>query len=242
MLSISIFLIAFAFVSTHGKDRDNINKYIDEILSTSLPKAVENISLDLNEIPDFSFNVQNSSEENESFGGTVMFDLGNMTGLNVVKRKYCEPSSKAPGSISIVCTVVLPRVVVNYRGRFQEIIGSASSKEDQVLYRDFYGENFIRNAEAQLELTTFEDLNNPALTNFQLLRIREVRKEFHYDDAVENNVSHQIFVPFDEISEPFYQKSLYVFQHVFYGPYRSALEKSVGGVKYPEISLRSSST
>ncbi|GFY71184.1 uncharacterized protein TNIN_385351 [Trichonephila inaurata madagascariensis] len=237
MLRFSVLLMVFAFVSTYGSDTDNINKYIDEILSVSLPKAVENITLDLNEIPDFSFNVQNSSEENESFGGTVMFDLGNVTGLNVVKRKFCEPSSKSPGSISIVCTVVLPRVVVSYRGRYQEITGSNSSEEDQVLYRDFYGENFIRNAEVQIELTTFEDLNNPALTNFLLLRIREVKKEFQYDDAVENGVSHQLFVPFDEISEPFYQKSLYIFQHVFYGPYRNALEKSVAGVKYPEISL-----
>ncbi|PRD27599.1 UNVERIFIED_CONTAM: hypothetical protein NCL1_34908 [Trichonephila clavipes] len=238
MLRFSVLLMVLAFVSTYGRDTDNINKYIDEIISVSLPKAIENITLDLNEIPDFSFNVQNSSEENESFGGTVMFDLGNVTGLNVVKRKFCEPSSKSPGSISIVCIVVLPKVVVSYRGRYQEITGSNSS-EDQVLYRDFYGENFIRNAEVQFELTTFEDLNNPALTNFLLLQIREVRKEFHFDDSIENSVSHQLFVPFDEISEPFYQKSVYVFQHVFYGPYRSALEKSVAGVKYPEISLRS---
>ncbi|GFV12900.1 uncharacterized protein TNCV_2539691 [Trichonephila clavipes] len=184
MLRFSVLLMVLAFVSTYGRDTDNINKYIDEIISVSLPKAIENITLDLNEIPDFSFNVQNSSEENESFGGTVMFDLGNVT------------------------------VVVSYRGRYQEITGSNSS-EDQVLYRDFYGENFIRNAEVQFELTTFEDLNNPALTNFLLLQIREVRKEFHFDDSIENSVSHQLFVPFDEISEPFIKRACMSFSMFF---------------------------
>ncbi|GFR15002.1 uncharacterized protein TNCT_525401 [Trichonephila clavata] len=97
----------------------------------------------------------------------------------------------------------------------------------------FFGDISVRNVEAQLEVKTSVDGDQSSVTNLLLLNKGEFRKGFQYIDVHKNLLRKQLFVPFDEISEPFYKRSFYVFQQVFYGSFRSALERAVASVSYP---------
>ncbi|GFV12899.1 uncharacterized protein TNCV_3658851 [Trichonephila clavipes] len=122
---------------------------------------------------------------------------------------------------------------MRYRGRYEVSIGSSSFYKDQVRQRDFFGDISVGNVEAQIEVKTSVDGDQPTVTNLLLLSKGDLRKEFQYINVNENHPYNQLFVPFEEISEPFYKRSIYAFQQVLYGSFRSALERTVASVSYP---------
>ncbi|GFS62319.1 uncharacterized protein TNIN_446361 [Trichonephila inaurata madagascariensis] len=135
MLLISAFLLTFALASAYRENQNDVNKYIDEALSVHLPRHVEDADLDIYEMPDFYFNVQEFSVSNEGNDGTVTFYRGNLTGLSTVQRRFCHRSLRSTDSVSIICNIILPRVDVEYRGRYEVSTGSFSSYKDQVYCR-----------------------------------------------------------------------------------------------------------
>ncbi|GFQ80072.1 uncharacterized protein TNCT_266761 [Trichonephila clavata] len=235
MLSIFVFLAVFAFVTPYRGDSNNVEEYVDKVLSEYLPGYVKKANLDINELQDFYFNVQNTLSESEAFDGTVTFHLGNLTGLNAVHRRFCQRVLRSPGSLKIVCNVVLPRVGVTYRGRYEAITGFTNSNRDRVLQqRNFYSEILLNDVEAQIELTKLNDNEQLSVTNLLLLGEGEVTKVFQYNDATQNRLSNRFYVPYHEISGPFYQKCANLLQQVFYGSYRRVLEEVFSTIEYPE--------
>ncbi|GFY48180.1 uncharacterized protein TNIN_384661 [Trichonephila inaurata madagascariensis] len=232
MLFISAFLLTFALASAYRENQNDVNKYIDEALSVHLPRHVEDADLDTYEMPDFYFNVQEFSVSNEGNDGTVTFYRGNLTGLSVVHKRFCQGSLRSTDSNTLICNIVLPRVDVRYRGRYEVSTGSSTSYKVQERQRDFFGDISVRNVEAQIEVKTSVD-DQPTVTNLLLLSKGDFRKGFEYIDVHEKRFYNQLFVPFDEISEPFYKRSFYAFQQVFYGSFRNALERAVASVSYP---------
>ncbi|GFQ80075.1 uncharacterized protein TNCT_266791 [Trichonephila clavata] len=214
-------------------DQYDTNKYIDEVLSVHFPKHVGSANLDVYEISDFYFHIQEYSSEIDKYDRTVTFHRGNLTGLSVVHRKFCQRSLKSTDSIILICNIVLPRVDVRYRGRYEVSTGSSSSYRDQERQRDFFGDISFRNVEAQIEVKTSVDGDKPTVTNLLLLNKGAFRKGFQYNDVHKNRLYNQLFVPFDEISKPFYKRSCYIFQQVFYGSFRNDLERAVASVSYP---------
>ncbi|GFQ80077.1 uncharacterized protein TNCT_266801 [Trichonephila clavata] len=207
---------------------------MDEVLSEHLPRIVEKASLDTDEMPDFYFNVRDTLAENEEFEGTVLIHGGNLTGLNNVNRRFCRYSSHSSVNNRIVCNVILPRVGVRYRGRYEATTGLTNSYRVRVQQRDFYSEIVFRDVEAQIELTKLNDSEQPSITNLLLLGEGEVTKRFLYNDETKNRLFNRFYVPFHEISGPFYQKCAHLFQRIFYGSYREVLEKAFSTVEYPE--------
>ncbi|GFV42808.1 uncharacterized protein TNCV_841621 [Trichonephila clavipes] len=195
---------------------------------------VENANLDISEVQDFYFNVQDNLAEPEAFDGTVKFLSGNLTGLSAAHRGSCRSSSRTSSDIKIVCNVILPRVSVRYRGRYEATAGLTSSYGDRVQLREFYGEILFRDIEAQIELTKLNDGEEPSITNLLLLGEGEGVKRFMYNDVTRNRLFNQFYVPFHEISRPFHQKCVHLFQQIFYGSYREVLEKAFSTVEYPE--------
>ncbi|GFQ80089.1 uncharacterized protein TNCT_266861 [Trichonephila clavata] len=183
-------------------------------------------------MPQFYFNVQEFYTAKEVFDGTVKFYRGNLTGLSAVHRRFCQRSLRSTDSVTLICNIVLPRVDVRYRGRYEVPTGSSSYKV-QVRQRDFFGDISVSNVEAQIEVKTSINGDQPSITNLLLLGKGDFRKGFQYNDVRENRLYNQLFVPFDEINEPFYKRSLYAFQQVFYGSFRNALERAVASVSYP---------
>ncbi|GFV42807.1 uncharacterized protein TNCV_841611 [Trichonephila clavipes] len=222
-----------ALASAYRETQNDVNKYIDEALSVHLPRHVEDADLDIYEIPDFYFIVREFSTANEENDGTVTFYRGNLTGLSTGQRRFCQQSSRSTDSVSIICNIVLPRVDVRYRGRYEVFTASPSSYRDQVRQRDFFGDISVRNVEAQIEVKTSADGDQYSVTNLLLLSKGEIRKGFHYNDVSKNRPYNHLFVPFDEISKPFYKRSIYTFQQVFYGSFRNALERAFASVSYP---------
>ncbi|GFQ80073.1 uncharacterized protein TNCT_266771 [Trichonephila clavata] len=233
MLFIFAFLLAFALTSAFKEDLSDVDKYIDEVLSVHLPRHVEKADLDIYKMPEFYFNIREFSAVNEVFDGAVTFYRGNLTGLSVVHRRFCQRSLKSTDSITLICNIVLPRVDVRYRGRYEVSTGSSSFYKSQVRQRDFFGDISVRNVEVQFEVKTSVDGDQPAVTNLLLLGKGDFKKGFQYNNIHGNRLYNQLFVPFEEISEPFYERSFYVFQQVFYGSFRSALETAVASVSYP---------
>ncbi|GFQ80059.1 uncharacterized protein TNCT_266701 [Trichonephila clavata] len=182
---------------------------------------------------DFYFNVREYSTENEVFDGTVTFLRGNLTGLSSVHRRFCQRSVRSTDSVSIICNIVLPRVDVRYRGRYEVSTGSSSSYRDQVRQRDFFGDISVRNVEAQLEVKTSVDGDQSSVTNLLLLGKGDIRKGFQYRDVHRNQVYNHLFVPFHEISAPFYKRSFYNISASFYGSFRETLERAFARVSYP---------
>ncbi|GFU43965.1 uncharacterized protein TNCV_1878461 [Trichonephila clavipes] len=197
------------------------------VLSEYLPGYVEKANLNENELPDFYFNVQDTLSESDAFHGTVIFHSGNLTGLNEVPRRYCQHSLRSPGSLKIVCNIVLPRVGVVYKGRYEAITGLTTSSTDQVQQRNFYSEILLSDVEAQIELTKINDSEQPSITNILLLGEREVTKIFRFNDVTQNRLLNRFYVPF-------YEKCTYLFQQIFYGYYREVLEKAFSTVEYPD--------
>ncbi|GFQ80061.1 uncharacterized protein TNCT_266711 [Trichonephila clavata] len=234
MLAFFVFLAAFAFVTPYREDTSDVDEYVDEVLSEHLPRIVEKANLDAYKIPDFYFNVQDTVLEAEEFEGTVLFHSGNFTGLNTVNRKFCLYSPRSPGKNRIVCNVILPRVSVRYRGRYEATEGLTTFHGDRVQQRDFYSEVLLRDIEAQIELTKLRDGEEPSITNLLLLGEGEVSKIFQYNDVSQNRLFNQFYVPFHKISGPFYQKCAHLFQKIVYSSYREVLEKSFSTVDYPE--------
>ncbi|GFY56829.1 uncharacterized protein TNIN_9292 [Trichonephila inaurata madagascariensis] len=169
MLFISTFMLAFALSSAYIEDQIDADKYIDEVLSVRLPRYVENADLDIYEMPQFYFNVKDFYTENEAFAGSVAFYRGNLTGLSVVHRRFCQHSLRSTDSITLICNIVLPRVDVQYRGRYEVSTGSSSSYKDQVRQQDFFGDISVRNVEAQIEVKTSVDGDQPTVSNLLLL-------------------------------------------------------------------------
>ncbi|GFY44107.1 uncharacterized protein TNIN_458911 [Trichonephila inaurata madagascariensis] len=233
MLLISAFLLTFALTSAYREDLTDIDKYIDEVLSVHLPRHAQNADLNIYEMPKFYFNVLDFYTANEAFAGSVAFYRGNLTGLSVVHRRFCQHSLRSTDSITLICNIVLPRVDVQYRGRYEVSTGSSSSYKDQVRQQDFFGDISVRNVEAQIEVKTFVDGDQPTVSNLLLLGKGDFRKGFQYINVNENRFYNQLLVPFDEISEPFYKRSFYAFQQVFYGSFRNALERAVASASYP---------
>ncbi|GFQ80086.1 uncharacterized protein TNCT_266841 [Trichonephila clavata] len=223
-------------VAPYSGDIDHVNEYVDEVLSDHLPTVVEKANLDTTEMPDFYFNVQDPLVKAEVFDGTVIFYSGNLTGLSFVNRKYCGYLSRSSGSIRIVCNVVLPRVSVAYRGRYETTTGYITSENNKarVQQREFYSEILLKDVEAQIELTKLND-EHPSITNLLLLREGEVTKVFQYNNAYKNHVLNRFHVPYHEISGTFYQKFIHLFQQIFYGSYREVLENAFSTVEYPEL-------
>ncbi|GFQ80063.1 uncharacterized protein TNCT_266721 [Trichonephila clavata] len=233
MLLIFSFLLAFTFTSAYREVQNDVNRYIDEVFSIHLQRHVGNADLDIYQMPDFYFNIREFSVANEGNDGTVTFYRGNLTGLSTVQRRFCQRSLRSTDSVSIICNIVLPRVDVRYRGRYEVSTGSSSSYRDQVRQRDFFGDISVRNVEAQIEVKTSVDGDKPTVTNLLLLGKGDFRKGFQYNNIHKSRLYEHLFVPFDEISEPFYKRSFYVFQQVFYGSFRNALERAVASVSYP---------
>ncbi|GFY38706.1 uncharacterized protein TNIN_403731 [Trichonephila inaurata madagascariensis] len=231
MLFISAFLLAFALTSAYRQDQTDADKYIDEVLSIHLPKYVENANLEIYEMPQFYFNVQDFYTENEVIDGTVTFYRGNLTGLSVAHRRFCQHSLRSADSITLVCNIVLPRVDVRYRGRYEVFTGSSSSNKVQVRQRDFFGVISVRNVEAQIEVKTSVDGDQPTVSNLLLLGKGDFSKGFQYIHVNENRFYNQLFS--DEKGKPFYKRIFYAFQQAFYGSFRSALERAVASVSYP---------
>ncbi|GFS62316.1 uncharacterized protein TNIN_446351 [Trichonephila inaurata madagascariensis] len=179
------------------------------------------------------FNVREFSLANEENYGVVTFYRGNLTGLSAVQRRVCQRSVRSTDSVSIICDIILPRVDVQYRGRYEVSTASVSSYKDQVRQRDFFGDISVINIEAQIEVKTSVDGDQSSVTNLLLLGKGDIRKGFQHRDVHGNHLYNQLFVPFYEISEPFYKRSFYAFQQVFYGSFRSALERAVASVSYP---------
>ncbi|GFY48179.1 uncharacterized protein TNIN_384651 [Trichonephila inaurata madagascariensis] len=234
MLFITVFLVLFAFVAPYRGDLDHLNEYVDEVLSENLPRIAEKASLDAYEIPDFYFNVQDTLAEAEEFEGTVLFHSGNLTGLNAVNRRFCRYLSRSSDNNRIVCNVVLPRVGVRYRGRYEATTGLTTSYGVRVQQRDFYSEILFRDVEAQIELTKLNDSERPSITNLLLLGEGEVMKRFLYNEETKNRFFNRFYVSFHEISGSFHQKCAHLFQKIFYGSYREVLEKAFSTVEYPE--------
>ncbi|GFT17853.1 uncharacterized protein NPIL_428131 [Nephila pilipes] len=236
MLFIYVLLIAFAFASAYRDDRSNSYKYVDEVLSEYLPREIKNGSLDPYEMPDFRFNVKNSSAEGEVYLGKVKFYLGNLTGLNVANKKSCQLlSSLSRTSVTnrIICTIVLPRVKVIYRGRYEATTGYTSYNGDRIQQRDIYGEIVTTDVEAQIDLTILKDIQKTSVTNLQLLGKLQSTIIFYYDDKSENYFN-RIDVPFPKMSESFNYEFVNEFLQVFHGSYRKALERAVSKVDYRE--------
>ncbi|GFY37847.1 uncharacterized protein TNIN_144971 [Trichonephila inaurata madagascariensis] len=211
MLFVSVFLAVLVLVTPYRErgDLDHVNEYVDEVLSGHLPRIFRKASLDSNEMSDFYFNIQDPLVEAEVFDG----------------------------SIRIVCNVVLPRVSVAYRGRFEattEYITSQNNK-DKVQQRNFYSEVLLRNVEAQIELTKLKDNEEPSISNLLILGEGEVTKVFQYNDIFKNRILSRFYVPYHQISGPFYQKCSHIFQKIFYGFYREVLENAFSTVEYPEV-------
>ncbi|GFT16381.1 uncharacterized protein NPIL_570751 [Nephila pilipes] len=234
MLFIFLFLTGYAVATAYRVDEDAaFNRYIDNLLSVHLPRAVENSGLNTYELPDFSFNVQDSSVEDEFSEGVVTFHSGHLRGLSSVHRKSCEHSSRSSGAHSVICNIVLPRVDVRYRGQYEVTSTYTSSYRDQVHRRDFYGEILARDLEAQIEVMIFDGDRSPSLKNLVLLGKGEVTKRFHYDDETEHELLSHFDVPFERIRGPFYQRVSRVFQEVFYGSYKRAFESALANLTYP---------
>ncbi|GFT30057.1 uncharacterized protein NPIL_617461 [Nephila pilipes] len=188
MLFAYVFLVAFGVASAYTGDREEVHKYVDKVLSEYLPKVVEDASLDVYEMPDFYFNVQDSSAEDEVFEGTVTFYSGNLTGLSTVHRKVCQSLSRSPDSIRIICNLVLPRIEVIYTGQYGVSTGYSSSYGVGGQKRNLYGKILIRDVEAQIELKKLDDVEKPTVTNILLLGKGQVTKRFTYIDVNENNL------------------------------------------------------
>ncbi|GFX59457.1 uncharacterized protein TNCV_3667221 [Trichonephila clavipes] len=153
--------------------------------------------------------------------------------LSTVQRRFCQQSLRSIHSVSIICNIVLLRVDVQYRGRYEVSTASPSSYRDQVRQRDFFGDISVRNVEAQIEVKIFVDGDQPTLTNLLLLGKGDFRKGFQYNNVHEYHLYNPLFVPFDEISDPFYKRRIYTFQRVFYGSFRNTLERAFASVSYP---------
>ncbi|GFT36889.1 uncharacterized protein NPIL_237281 [Nephila pilipes] len=183
-------------------------------------------------MPEFYFDVVNFSSEDEAFESTVTFHSGNLTGLSSMYRKFCQHLSKSSGNIRVICNIVLPRVEVIYGGRYETTTGYTTSYGDREQQRSFYGKILIKDVEAQIELRNSDDAEKLTVTNLLILGKREVLKIFQYNYVAENHHK-RFYVPFHEISGPLYQKCFDVFQEVFYGSFRNALERAVADVAYP---------
>ncbi|GFT30067.1 uncharacterized protein NPIL_617501 [Nephila pilipes] len=235
MLFVFIFLTGYAVATAYrGEEDATLNRYIDNVLSVQLPRVVENRGLNPYELPGFSFNVQDSSSvEDELSEGIVTFSSGNLKGLTSVYKKSCERPSRSSGTLNVICNIVLPRVEVRYRGLYEVTSRYTSSDRDQELGREFYGEIVARDVEAQIEVTVSDGDRNPSLTNLVLLGKGEVTKRFQYDDETESERLNRLDVPFEQIRKPFYQRGLRIFQEVFYGSYRKAVESALANLPYP---------
>ncbi|GFX12408.1 uncharacterized protein TNCV_1035951 [Trichonephila clavipes] len=185
-------------------------------------------------MPDFYFNVREFSTANEENDGTVAFYRGNLTGLSTRFKKILSTIFKIDRQCQYnLCNIVLPRLDVQYRGRYEVSTASPSSYRDQVRQRDFFGDISVRNVEAQIEVKIFVDGDQPTLTNLLLLGKGDFRKGFQYNNVHEYHLYNPLFVPFDEISDPFYKRRIYTFQRVFYGSFRNTLERAFASVSYP---------
>ncbi|GFQ80074.1 uncharacterized protein TNCT_266781 [Trichonephila clavata] len=233
MLFISVFLLIFAFSSAYTEDQTDINKYIDEILSVHLPRHVKNADLDVYEVPDFYFNVRDNSASNDVFVGNVTFYRGNLTGLSVVHRGFCQRSLTSTDSFSIICNIVLPRIDVRYRIRYEVLHEHSSSYKDLERKREFFGDISVRNVEAQIELKAPVDGDQLTVTNLLLLGEEEVRKRLDFSDVNKNGFYNHLPIPIREISTPFFKSSYYAFEQALYGSFRNALERAVASVSYP---------
>ncbi|GFY44108.1 uncharacterized protein TNIN_458921 [Trichonephila inaurata madagascariensis] len=178
MLFITVFLVFFAFVTPYRGDLDHVNEYVDEVLSEHLPKIVEKASLSTYEIPDFYFNLEDTLAEAEEFEGTVLFHSGKLTGLNIVNRRFCRYSLRSSGNSKIVCNVVLHRIGIRYRGRYEATTGITTSYGVRAQQRDFFSEILFRDVEVQIELTQLNDSEQLSITNLLLLEEGEVTKNF----------------------------------------------------------------
>ncbi|GFW31698.1 uncharacterized protein TNCV_4683701 [Trichonephila clavipes] len=132
-------------------------------------------------MPNFSVDIRNRLLENEVLSGTASFYSGTLKGLNSVNRKSCERLSTPSGNINVICTIVLPRVEVRYKGRYEEEAGHTSTYRDRMHQRDFYEEVLARDIEALIEVTISNDDQKPSLTKLVLLSVGEVKKRFQYE-------------------------------------------------------------
>ncbi|GFV42810.1 putative DD41D transposase [Trichonephila clavipes] len=80
-----------------------------------------------NVVQSFYFNVRDTLREGEEFDGTVLFHSGNLTDLSTNNRKFYRYSSESSDNKRIVCSIVLPRVGVRYRGRYEVTTGLTTS-------------------------------------------------------------------------------------------------------------------
>ncbi|GFX12409.1 uncharacterized protein TNCV_1035961 [Trichonephila clavipes] len=148
-------------------------------------------------------------------------------------RKFCRYSSESSENNRIVCNIVLPRVVVRYRGKYEATTGLTTSYRVRVQQRDFYSEIVFRDVEAQTELTKLNDSEQPSITNLLILREGEDTKVYQYIDVTQNHLFNQFYVPFHKINRPYYQKCAHLFQQLFYSSYKEVLEKAFSTVEYP---------
>ncbi|GFT30065.1 uncharacterized protein NPIL_617491 [Nephila pilipes] len=115
-----------------------------------------------------------------------------------------------------------------------KVLGNTSTNGYRIQQRDTYGEIVARDVEAQIKLTTLNDIQKALVINLLLLGKDQVTNIYYYNDIMENSVLDRLYVPFHEISGPFYQKCNSVFQRVFYGSYRKVLGRAFSSLDYLE--------
>ncbi|GFS53781.1 hypothetical protein NPIL_376301, partial [Nephila pilipes] len=62
---------------------------------------------------------------------------------------------------------------------------------------------------------------------------RLVKEGFRSPSETESERLNRLDVPFEQIRKPFYQRGLRIFQEVFYGSYRKAVESALANLPYP---------
>ncbi|GFT75964.1 uncharacterized protein NPIL_258021, partial [Nephila pilipes] len=239
MFFTSVLLISIAFVSANTSDRDEYtNKYIDEVLSIHLPKAVEDAEIDgYHILPNIATSLPHDLTEDglPIRSKTVSFHSGKIEGFSSAHRKSCERLPTSTDNIKVICNIVLPRVAARYRGRYEVLIGHPFSQGYRVRRRDFEAETIARDIEARIEIKAFDEDGKPSLTDLVLIGKGEVETNFKYDDANKKERLNRLDdVPFEKLRGFLYQKNSQIFQKVFKGIYRYALEDAVSSIVYPE--------
>ncbi|XP_054708981.1 uncharacterized protein LOC129218684 [Uloborus diversus] len=219
-----LLLMLFALHAQVSKanSKESTDSYMDEVASVYIPSAVEGSGLELYEMPDFSHNFQNRSDDGTMIRHKISYHSGNLTGLEKVKRKSCEQPFYSSANITFSCILTLPEILVSYEGRVMKITSTSTSAR----FQEFPFGVSARFIDVEFEMTVTTSPNSK-ISSVKHLKIQNQGTPFLSFSSTAENMSYEI------LSKHFFHKYQEIFQELFENDYRDALETAVSSASYP---------
>ncbi|KAG8198361.1 hypothetical protein JTE90_021609 [Oedothorax gibbosus] len=194
---------------------NDINSYVDEVLSVHVSSEVESFGLLLYELPNFHFVKQHRTPDGAIANTKILFHAGNLTGLQNVNRKSCHEPSWNFANVSVVCNFVLPQLDVKYEVRVDNF---SEHQEVWNFGKHEYGMSVVvQDAEFVLEITSSPHLKFSTIKKFHIQKEGDISIRFDTEANID----------FVELSQHFHHKYSEFFKDLLSGPYRTVLEVAV---------------